>query len=80
MGNYQVRFLGGKRAEMPLPYPVQKMFISSLDKYYEQYATNILSQVAGGDPGANLNSIYILIKPDNKAYVYSIYPFGTKVI
>ena len=24
MGNYHVRFLGGKGAEKPLPYPVQK--------------------------------------------------------
>lgn len=58
---------------------IEKMFISSLDEHFEQFATNLLSQVTGGNPGASLNSIYVLIKPDRKAYVYSTYPFGNTV-
>lgn len=58
---------------------IEKMFISSLDEHYERFATSLLTQVVGGDPGAILNSIYVLIKPDNKAYVYTFYPFGTNV-
>jgi len=58
---------------------IEKMFISSLDEHFEQFATNLLSHVTGGNPGASLNSIYVLIKPDKKAYVYTTYPFGNKV-
>lgn len=58
---------------------IEKIFISSLDEHFEQFATNLLQQVTGGNPGASLNSIYVIIKPDKKAYVYSNYPFGTNV-
>lgn len=58
---------------------LQKAFISSLDETFPLIATNIFSLLLGMDPSASLNSLLVIIKRDNKAYIYSQYPFGTQV-
>lgn len=58
---------------------IQKAFISSLDESFPVIATSILSHLLGMDPSASLNSLLVIVKPDNKAYIYSQYPFGTQV-
>lgn len=59
---------------------LRKAFISSLDETFPLIATNIFSLLLGMDPSASLNSLLVIIKPDNKAYIYSKYPFGTQVV
>jgi len=59
---------------------IQKMFISSLDEHFPLFATQLLSPILGADPGSSLNSLLVLVKPDNKAYVYQRFPFGVTVI
>ena len=59
---------------------IQKMFISSLDEHFPLFATQLLSPILGADPGSSLNSLLVLVKPDNKAYIYQMFPFGVTVI
>jgi hypothetical protein len=59
---------------------VTKMFISSLEDNFPMIATNLLSSVLHFDPASSLNSLLVLIKPDNKGYIYQKFPFGTQVI
>jgi hypothetical protein len=59
---------------------VQKVFITSLEKDFSLIATNLLSVIVSIDPGASLNSLLVIIKPDNKGYVYYRFPFGCQMI
>ncbi|KYC34605.1 hypothetical protein WA1_51400 [Scytonema hofmannii PCC 7110] len=59
---------------------VQKIFITSLEKDFHLIATNLLSLIVLIDPGASLNSLLVIIKPDNKGYVYYKFPFGVQAI
>ncbi len=59
---------------------VQKIFITSLEKDFPLIATNLLSLIVSIDPGASLNSLLVIIKPDNKGYVYHRFPFGYQMI
>jgi hypothetical protein len=76
--------LAGLAAETILPGKegkvIQKMFTSSLDEHFPLFATQLLSPILGTDPGSFLNSLLVIIKPDNKAYVYQKFPFGVTVI
>ena len=58
----------------------QKMFTSSLDEHFSLFATQLLSPIFGIDPGSSLNSLLVIVKPDNKAYVYQQFPFGVTAI
>ncbi len=59
---------------------IQKMFISSLDADFPMIATNLLSLILPIDPGASLNSLLVIIKPDNKGYIYREFPLGMEVV
>ncbi|MBD2042596.1 hypothetical protein [Microcoleus sp. FACHB-672] len=76
--------LFGLAAETILPGKegkvIQKMFTSSLDEDFPLFATQLLSPILGVDPSSSLNSILVIIKPDNKAYVYQKFPFGVTAI
>jgi len=76
--------LVGLAAETILPGEegkvIQKMFTSSLDEHFPLFATQLLSPILGIDPGSSLNSLLVIIKPDNKAYVYQKFPFGVTEI
>lgn len=76
--------LAGITAETILPGKegkvIQKMFTSSLDEHFPLFATQLLSPILGTDPGSFLNSLLVLIKPNNKAYVYQKFPFGVIAI
>jgi hypothetical protein len=76
--------LAGLAAETILPEKegkvIQKMFTSSLDKHFSLFATQLLSKILGTDPGSFLNTLLVIIKPDNKAYVYQKFPFGVTAI
>ncbi|MEA5447967.1 hypothetical protein VB780_05260 [Leptolyngbya sp. CCNP1308] len=76
--------LAGLTAETSLPGKevkiIQKMFTSSLDEHFSLHATQLLSPILGTDPGSFLNSLLVLIEPNNKAYVYEKFPFGVTAI
>jgi hypothetical protein len=59
---------------------IQKMFISSLEDDFPMIATNLLSSILPFNAGASLNSLLVIIKPDNKGYIYQEFPFGTQMI
>ncbi|MBD2075549.1 hypothetical protein H6F86_16920 [Phormidium sp. FACHB-592] len=59
---------------------VQKTFITSLEKDFLLIAKNFLSLIVPFDPGASLNSLLVIIKPDNKGYIYYDFPFGFQVV
>jgi len=59
---------------------IEKIFISSLEEHFPLFATNLLSPILGSDPSSSLNSLLVIVKPDNKAYIYQRFPFGIKVI
>ena len=59
---------------------VKKLFITSLEKGFPRIATDLLSQVGCNESGKSLNSLLVIIKPDNKAYVYYKFPFGVQII
>ena len=76
--------LVGLAAETILPGEegkvIQKMFTSSLDQNFPLFATQLLSPILETDPGSFLNSLLVIVKPDNKAYIYQKFPFGMTVI
>jgi hypothetical protein len=76
--------LAGLAAETILPGKegkvIQKMFTSSIDEHFPLFATQLLSSILGTDIGSFLNSLLVIIKPDNKAYVYQQFPFGVTAI
>jgi len=59
---------------------IQKMFISSLEDDFPMIATNLLSSILPFNTGESLNSLLVIIKSDNKGYIYQKFPFGTQVI
>lgn len=59
---------------------LEKTFISSLDDNFSMVATELLSLILPFDSGSSVNRILVIIKPNNKAYIYQNFPFGTRVI
>lgn len=59
---------------------LQKGFISSLNDKFPVIADNILKLFSIHNPGTHLNSLFVIIKPDNKAFVYSKYPMAVNVL
>ncbi len=59
---------------------IQKVFTSSLDEHFSLFATQLLSPILGTSPGSFLNSLLVIIKSDNKAYIYQKFPFGFTAI
>ena len=54
----------------------QKMFTTSFDNNFETTANHLISLMLGGNRSNDINQLLALIKPDNKAYIYTDYPFG----
>jgi hypothetical protein len=59
---------------------LQKGFISSLNDKFPVIADNIIKLVSIYNPGAYLNSLFVIIKPNNKTFVYSKYPMALNVL
>lgn len=59
---------------------ITKLFITSLDENFNHIANSMLLPFLNYDIGANLNNLLIIIKPNDDAYVYTNFPFGTSVI
>ncbi len=79
--NFQIDGFSAKTVEAgEMATVVQKIFITSLEKDFSLIATNLLSLIVSIDPGASLNSLLVIIKPDNKGYVYYRFPFGYQAI
>lgn len=56
-----------------------KLFMSSLDPKFSRYYNNIISAFYPQNPGDSLNNLLVIIKPDDKAYIYTIFPFSVKI-
>jgi hypothetical protein len=79
--DFQLAGFSGKTVdEGEMTSVIQKFFITSLEKDFPLIATNLLSLIVSIDPGASLNSLLVLIKPDNKGYVYYKFPFGCQMV
>ena len=59
---------------------IQRMFISSLEDDFSIIATNLLSSILPFNPSASLNTLLVIIKPDDRGYIYQKFPFGIQVI
>jgi len=59
---------------------LQKGFFSSLNDKFPVIADNILKLFSIHNPGTHLNSLFVIIKPDNKTFVYSKYPMAVNVL
>jgi len=59
---------------------LQKGFISSLNDKFPVIADSMLKLFSIHNPGRYLNSLFVIIKPDNKAFVYSKYPMSVNVL
>lgn len=57
-----------------------KAFIDSFDPRFDKYSNNLLSAVISSHEIATLDNILVVIKTDNKAYIYRIFPLKFTVL
>lgn len=57
-----------------------RAFIDSFDKNFQKYATNILSMFVSRNEIASLNRLLIVIKPDNRAFIYRFFPMQLGIL
>lgn len=60
-------------------YIIEKKFISSNDVKFAQHYNNIISLFLQGNFGDSLNQLFVIIKPDFTAYVYTYFPLSMNI-